>query len=152
MLDRSWIIEHIPHQGAMCLLEKVESWDLDHVRCRTARHRDSNNPMRTSGRLGAAGGIEFAAQAMALHGALMTTMQNAPTVSAPPKAGLLVSVRNVQFNVTRLDDIEDDLLVEATRVSGDGRNVIYDFKLCDVARLLITGRAAVILDAELIGK
>lgn len=136
----------------MCLLDKVESWDLDHVRCRTARHRDNDNPMRAAGRLGAAGGIEFAAQAMALHGALMATMLDAPKVSPPPKAGLLVSVRNVQLNVTRLDDIEDDILVEATRVSGDDRNVIYDFTLCDIARILVTGRATVILDAEIPGK
>lgn len=134
----------------MCLLEQIESWSSDRVRCRTTRHRDTANPMRSAGRLGAACGIEFAAQAMALHGALIATQQN--TATTPPKAGLLVSVRHVQFNVTRLDDIEEDLQVEATRISGDSHNVIYDFQLCDTMRILITGRATVILNAEMNGK
>ena len=151
MLDRHWIAAHIPHQGAMCLLEKVENWSHEHVYCRTTRHRDISNPMRATGRLGAACGIEFAAQAMALHGALIATQQDA-TPFPQPKAGLLVSVRQVQFNVARLDDIEDDLQVEVTRLSGNTHNVMYDFQLRDETRVLITGRATVILDTEITGK
>ncbi|MGA2366137.1 MAG: 3-hydroxylacyl-ACP dehydratase, partial [Steroidobacteraceae bacterium] len=25
--DRAWIVAHIPHQGRMCLLDQVLSWD-----------------------------------------------------------------------------------------------------------------------------
>ena len=27
MIDRAWIAARIPHQGSMCLLDAVESWD-----------------------------------------------------------------------------------------------------------------------------
>jgi predicted hotdog family 3-hydroxylacyl-ACP dehydratase len=150
MLDRHWIAAHIPHQDGMSLLEQIESWGPEYVRCQTSRHRDSAIPMRSAGRLGAACGIEFAAQAMALHGALIAEALDTPPPR--PRAGLLVSVRNVQLNVVRLDDIEDDLLIEVRRLSGGTDNVMYEFQLRDNQRVLITGRATVILDAEITGK
>ena len=42
----------IPHRGAMCLLDRVENWDKDHIVCRTTSHRRPDNPLRDdSGRL-----------------------------------------------------------------------------------------------------
>jgi predicted hotdog family 3-hydroxylacyl-ACP dehydratase len=70
MLNRAWIAAHIPHQGRMCLLDEVIDWDRRQIRCRSATHRAPDNPLRSHGRLGSACGIEYAAQAMALHGAL----------------------------------------------------------------------------------
>ena len=70
-LDRAWIASHIPHQGSMCLLDYVEAWDRERIRCRASSHRAADNPLRAYGRLGAACGIEYAAQAMAVHGALL---------------------------------------------------------------------------------
>ena len=69
-MNRAWIEERIPHHGRMCLLDEVIEWDAQHIRCRSATHRDPDNPLRSHGRLGIACGIEYAAQAMALHGAL----------------------------------------------------------------------------------
>ena len=70
-LDRSWIEQHIPHKGRMCLLDEVLNWDATQIRCRSATHRTTDNPLRAHGRLGAVCGIEYAAQAMAVHGALV---------------------------------------------------------------------------------
>ena len=70
-LDRQWIEQHIAHKGRMCLLDEVLSWDAARIRCRSATHRSADNPLRLHGRLGAACGIEYAAQAMAVHGALI---------------------------------------------------------------------------------
>src|SRR2546425_12108681 len=100
MLDHAWIAGHIPHQGSMCLLDCVEAWDAERIQCRAISHRALDNPLRAHNQLGAACGIEYAAQAMAVHGALL-----APADSTAPRAGYLVSVRGVQFQVARLDDI-----------------------------------------------
>lgn len=143
-LDHAWIARHIPHQGDMCLLDAVEAWDQQGIRCRASSHRSADNPLRAYGRLGAACGIEYAAQAMAVHGALL-----APPEGAGSRAGYLVSARGVQLHVPRLDDITDDLLVEAICVSRSQNNILYQFSINAAGRRLLEGRAAVVLDAGL---
>lgn len=141
-LDRDWIAAHIPHQGDMCLLERVEKWDEQRIRCIARNHRAIDNPLRMHGRLAAACGIEYAAQAMAVHGALTAQQQSRPRV------GFLASVRGVTLHVGRLDDIATDLQVEAERFSGDGNNVLYDFAVRAEGCTLLEGRAAVIINAD----
>ena len=60
----------VPQQGAMCLLDEVVSFDDRSVVCRTSSHLAPGNPLRCDGRLPAIAGIEYGAQAMAVHGAL----------------------------------------------------------------------------------
>ncbi|HYM27605.1 MAG TPA: hypothetical protein VET66_05620 [Steroidobacteraceae bacterium] len=150
-LDRDWIEQHIPHKGRMCLLDEVLSWDARHIRCRSATHRTADNPLRAHGRLGAACGIEYAAQAMAVHGALVAA--SAPLASAMSSSvrgsagtiGYLASVRNVALYVTRLDDLEADLIALAERVTGDGRTVLYEFSVWGAEQQLLSGRASIVL-------
>jgi len=146
----------------MCLLDEVLDWNAQHIRCRTTTHRAPDNPLRSHGRLGIACGIEYAAQAMALHGALAGGAANgaangavdgaesgAPQTIAgrPSRVGLLASVRDVRLMVLRLDDIESDLICEVTHLAGDGLTAMYEFALRDRDRSLLSGRASVILDA-----
>jgi predicted hotdog family 3-hydroxylacyl-ACP dehydratase len=142
VLDRAGIAARIPHQGDMCLLDHVEQWDEQHLRCVASSHRAPGNPLRSHGRLAAAAGIEYAAQAMALHGAL-----SAPE-SARPRAGFLASVRGATLHAARLDDVAGDLTVEVRRFSGDGNNVLYDFSIRAGDAPLLDGRAAVVIDAD----
>ena len=126
----------------MCLLDCVEAWDRERIRCRASSHRSADNPLRSYGRLGAACGIEYAAQAMAVHGALL-----APADSSSARFGYLVSVRGTQLRVPRLDDIADDLLVEASCITRSESNILYQFSVSAAGRVLLDGRAAVVLDA-----
>jgi predicted hotdog family 3-hydroxylacyl-ACP dehydratase len=141
-LDRAWIAAHIPHQGTMCLLDGVESWDAQRIVCSTASHRSFDNPLRAHGRLATACGIEYAAQAMAVHGALLAGEDGAV------RQGMLASARGVQAQVARLDDIAEDLTIEAEHVGGDENNLLYRFSIRAIGRLLLEGRAAVVLDAN----
>ena len=145
-MNRAWIEARIPHQGRMCLLDEVIAWDARHIRCSTATHRALDNPLRSHDRLGIACGVEYAAQAMALHGALASTAAGA-TAGAAARVGLLAGVRNVRLHVTRLDDIESDLFCEVTHVAGDNLTALYEFALRDKDNSLLTGRASVVLDA-----
>ena len=140
-LDRRWIAAHIPHTGKMCLLDAVLSWDATRIECRTSTHRDVDNPLRSHGRLGCACGVEYAAQAMAVHGALVAGRAGAPA------AGYLVGLRRVLLNVARLDDIETDLLVSGERIDGDATIVLYQFSVHNEVRSFLSGRATVALDA-----
>ncbi|NDP47467.1 MAG: 3-hydroxylacyl-ACP dehydratase [Sulfuriferula multivorans] len=141
-LDRAWLLAHIPHQGSMCLLDVVTNWDAQHICCTANSHRHNDNPLRAHGRLGVACGIEYAAQAMAAHGALLAVSD------CSPGAGYLASVRSVECRVTRLDDILTDLEIEAERLSGDDNLILYGFRVSSAGRDLLTGRATVVLNAE----
>lgn len=141
-MNREGIAARIPHQGSMCLLDEVSGWSAEHIDCLATSHTDPAHPLRAAGRLGAASGIEYAAQAMAVHGAL------AAGSDAAPRQGYLTSVRGVSLHVERLDDIEGPLRVRAERISGDVNQVLYRFSLHQGERCLLEGRAAVVLDAE----
>lgn len=140
--DRNWIASHIPHQGSMCLLDEVDSWDESQIVCRTRRHLDAENPLRMDESLGICNGIEFAAQAMAVHGALLTDSADRP------QAGFLTSVRDVGWHCTRLDQLETELSVKAERISGSGQNLLYHFSLYAADTLLLSGRASVMVNAD----
>jgi predicted hotdog family 3-hydroxylacyl-ACP dehydratase len=59
----------------------------------------------------------------------------------------LVSVRAVICPAVYLDDIAEDIAVDAEKNSSDEMRVIYNFKLRCGGRELMSGRAAVLLDA-----
>lgn len=142
VLDHTWIAAHIPHQGSMCLLDSVIEWSENSIACRATSHTDPANPLRAEGRLGAANGIEYAAQAMAIHGALLANADD------QPRQGYLTSVRSVSLHVARLDDLPGELSVQAERLSGDANHILYQFSLNHEDRCLLEGRAAVLLDAS----
>ena len=129
----------------MCLLDQVDAWGSERIRCTASSHRAADNPLRAHGRLGVACGIEYAAQAMAAHGGLLAATDTSP------RAGYLTSVRGVELHVARLDDIEADLSVAAERLSGDDNIVLYGFSVSAGERVLLNGRAIVVLDAAKLG-
>ena len=146
MLSRDDIAQRIPHQGRMCLLERVVDWNAERIHCEAVSHRAPDNPLRAHDRLGIACGIEYAAQAMAVHGALIGEASGRP---AALRAGYLASVRAVRLHATRLDDVQGELTVRAERLMGDANNIAYRFEVEDQGRLLLSGRATVVLDASM---
>ena len=142
VIDHAGIAARIPHHGNMCLLHSVQAWSEAAIECRAVSHRDPANPLRSNEQLGAAHGIEYAAQAMAVHGALLAGTEG------PPRQGYLTSVRGVSLHVTRLDDLPGELDVRAERLSGDDRNILYQFSVSHQGRCLLEGRAAVVIDAS----
>lgn len=144
-MDRDGIAARIPHSGTMCLLERLESWDAEAIHCSTRTHLQSGNPLRTDGGLLAPNVIEYAAQAMALHGGLLVAEEG-----APPSAGFLASARNVRLAVARLDEVAGALQVRARRLSGDANQVLYEFSLTDAHGAAVAdGRAVVVLNTPL---
>lgn len=151
-LDRSWIERHIPHHGRMCLLDEVVEWDAQHIRCRSGTHRLADHPLLSRGRLGVCCGIEYAAQAMAVHGALAAGAAapgaGASSSRSRSEAGFLAALRDVRLHVLRLDDMQADLYCEAALLAGDQRSAVYEFELRSAERRLLAGRATVIFDAN----
>jgi predicted hotdog family 3-hydroxylacyl-ACP dehydratase len=151
-LNRAWIESRIPHHGRMCLLDEVIAWSGAGISCRSSTHREVDNPLRAYGRLGVACGIEYAAQAMAVHGALVAASSSADhgaPLAGSPAAGFLAAVRGVRFHSLRLDDVQGDLICDAVRMAGDATTALYEFELRSEAALLLRGRATVVFDAGL---
>lgn len=142
-LRRGWIEAHIPHQGRMCLIDEVLEWNPEHIRCTSNGHRAVDHPLRANGRLGVACGVEIAAQTMAVHAALIAARSE-----NRPSGGLLASLRGVRMHVLRLDDVQSELICDAVRMAGDGDTALYRFELRAAALRLLSGRAAVVLDAR----
>lgn len=148
MLQHNEIARRIPHQGSMCLLDSVIAWDARQISCQASSHLAPSNPLRAHGRLGAACGIEYAAQAMAVHGALIAQAQaSAGEASNGPQIGYLASVRSVMLHVERLDHPNTTLLIQAERMSGDDSTILYSFTVHGGPALLLSGRAVVVLNA-----
>ncbi|MDB5809418.1 MAG: hydroxymyristoyl-ACP dehydratase [Betaproteobacteria bacterium] len=140
-MTRAEIAALIPHAGAMCLLDGVLNWDATKISCVSRTHRDADNPLRCDGRLPAMCGIEYAAQAMALHGGL------SGMVGGRPRAGYLVALREVVCRHSRLDLCDGDLSIDAAQLMGDQGRVIYEFSVRAGEIDLVSGRATVVLDA-----
>jgi predicted hotdog family 3-hydroxylacyl-ACP dehydratase len=148
-MNAEQIASLIPHAGSMCLLNRVVSHSVNNIVCTAMSHQLPTNPLRERGMLAAACGVEYAAQAMALHGALLAkTVAQDSGVTPSPRGGRLASVRSVDIFVRRLDDIQGELTIEATQIMGDANNMMYEFSVSASARPLLQGKATVILVAQ----
>ena len=137
-LTQTQIRALIPHAGAMCLLDQVLRWDLDTIDCLALSHRDPGNPLRRDGLLPVAAGIEYGAQAMAVHGGLV---EPGPS----PRGGYLAILTGVEWAVTRLDDCLEPLRVRAERMAVMANGSQYAFRVYAGERLLLAGEAVIAL-------
>ena len=140
-MNRDELAKLVPHQGAMCLLEEVLAWDPTTIVCRACSHRDPANPLRGGGGLPAIMGIEYAAQAVAVHGGLTRERRKRPHV------GYLAGLRNVECFAERLDDGVGDLTVHAKQVAAESGRLLYDFRVEGGGRELLRGRLSVVVEA-----
>ena len=140
LLNAAEIVARVPHRGTMCLLHALHESSDTHVLCSTTSHQAADNPLRSASGLLSCNAIEYAAQAMALHGAMTSPASNAP------QGGRLTSVRSVELHVPRLDTVAGPLFVQAERLAGDSGQAMYQFTLRDKRQtLLVQGRATVLL-------
>ncbi len=160
-IDAERIRKLVPHAGNMCLLERVVACDAASIRCETRSHLDQSNPLRRNGQLASICAIEYAAQAMALHGALtapkdigaLTAPGHSGTLTAAASGntpadvrhGYLASVRDLRCRTRCLDQYTGTLSVSATLVFDESARRIYSFVVAAGKTELVTGRAAVIL-------
>jgi predicted hotdog family 3-hydroxylacyl-ACP dehydratase len=140
MTDHPPIAALIPHQGAMCLNERVVAFDATRVTLATTTHRSPDNPLRRNGRLGALHLGEYGAQAMAVHGGLLA---HAAGHAAPP--GMLVALRAVTFAEPYIDELDGELIVEAEQLIAGDDSWQYQFRVSHGERVIAEGRAAVVL-------
>ncbi len=141
-LARTDIEALVPHKHAMCLWDEVVDWDAQRIVLRSGSHRVADHPLRSDGRLRALHLCEYGAQAMAVHGGLLTR-----TPGAAPRPGMLVALREVVLHVDRIDDLPGLLSCEAHLQAAGEDSQLYAFRIEHAGRVLAQGRATVMLGA-----
>lgn len=137
-VERDEFVDLIPHAGRMCLVDRVDGWNADSLRASAATHRRPDHPLLRGGRLGAVHALEYAAQAMAIHGALLARRNGS---RLPP--GFLAGARNLRLHVPRLDELTDDLHIEVDRRFEQDGNLIYAFRVSSGGQAVADGTATV---------
>ncbi len=143
LIEREELCSLIPHAGEMCLLDGVLNWDEESITCTSQRHLHQDNPLRTEAGLSAINGIEFGAQAMAVHGGLLARAQG---VSIPP--GYLVAIRQCTLARDWLHDLDGPLTIRASLLMGQGEQFIYQIELSDGVHKILSARATVMAQPE----
>jgi len=138
-IDKNAIRSLIPQAGAMCLLERVIACDSETIECGALSHREPGNPLRRDDALPVTAGIEYAAQAVALHGAIHNP-------AAKPRRGYLVTLSELRWQVERLDDVGPELVVRARRLSVSGAGASYTFSVSAQGRELLSGALVIALE------
>lgn len=130
----------LPHGPSMVLLDAVESWGREDIVCVATSHRRVDNPLRRGGRLSSLALVEYAAQAMAVHGAL--------TGDGVARSGVLGSVRRFRREVEHLDGLGDPLRIVAHLRRGEANSAVYAFSVSAGGCEIASGQAAVFYSTE----
>ena len=136
---REAIARLVPHQGRMCLWQRVVETDDRRIRLEAFDHGDVDHPLRHRDCLHAVHLCEYGAQAMAVHGGL-----RAAATRGAARPGLLVALRGVVLHRDRIDDLDGPLEGEAEVLVESDTGWQYAFVVRHRGEVLAEGRAAVI--------
>ncbi len=138
-LNRAQIESRVPHAGAMCLLDSVQQWDATSIVCQalapTAAH-----PLARAQAVPAIAAVEYAAQAAAVHGALLDATDS-------PREGMLAKLSEVELCATTLDAAGGALTVRADMLSRVATGCMYSFEVSDQRACVVRGRLLVAFQA-----
>lgn len=132
LLDRAAIARLIPHQGAMCLLDRVMQCD-DGTILAGAPAPSPDHALARDGRLPAIACAEMGLQAMALHGALVD--------GASQKAGFVSSLGDVE--IARPFAGPARFMVAALLASRSPMGFAYQFVVHQGGAVLVRGKATI---------
>jgi len=145
----------IPHAGSMVLLDNVEAWSADHIVCTAHSHASATNPLRRAEMLSSVMAIEYAAQAVAVHGGLCRNLACGEAAmadaaesenSSAARRGYLAVLSEVEWRQPRIDSITAALQVRATRLAVLSAATEYAFEICAAGDTLVTGRLMIAME------
>lgn len=131
-LSRQQISALIPHGNSMCMLDEVVSWDSDHIQCRSTHFAGDHNPLFEGGRLETVLLIEYAAQAAAIHAALLQSELG------KPRPAYIGAVKGIELLRAVTNDLAIDISAHCLLNNSSG--AIYEFIAKQDNCALITGR------------
>lgn len=138
-MERAAIEALIPHEGSMCLLDEVISFDSENIVCSTRSHRRADNPFMVEGELPTLVLVEYGAQAAAVHAGLLQTG------IASGGTAFLGAIKSMKINAAMVAPSIEQLRVEASCLLNDSSGAIYRFQCGSDSDVLISGRLVLVL-------
>ena len=139
-LDRAAIERRVPHAGAMCLLDTVLDWDSQIIECEAAEPGPSH-PLARASRLPAIAAAEYAAQATAVHGALLDGVADA-------RPGMLAKLTGLELGADPVPAAGGRLAIHCELLGRTDAGSQYGFLFCNARGLLARGRLIIATRAE----
>jgi predicted hotdog family 3-hydroxylacyl-ACP dehydratase len=136
-LDRAGIERLVPHAGAMCLLDAVTQWSPASISCTSALPAQ-DHPLARNRQVPAIVASEYAAQATAVHGALLDGADG-------PRAGMLATLVDVQLAAPVLPAGAGALAIRADLLSRSAAGCMYSFDVGTAQGTIASGRLMVAL-------
>ncbi len=119
----------------MCLLDRVVQCDETRIVCRAAAPT-ADHPFARAQGVPAVAAVEYAAQAAALHGALLDG-------NHPPRDGMLAKLSEVELTVGWLDEGSSALTIRAELLVRGASGCMYSFMVHDEHGCRARGRLLV---------
>lgn len=138
MLDQQQIAKMLPHAGDMCLLSKVLTWDAEQLTGLAVDLNFKNNPLLCDAELFSITGVEYAAQAVAVHAGLASGQTSGE--------GYLVQIKNINIHKPKLSS--EPIKVAVYKQALQPYSMIYDFKISESAELIIEGTLMIALKTQ----
>ena len=137
-LSRDGIAELLPHAGAMVLIDRVGSYSVESILC-FSNVVEKENPLAVEGEVGIYSGVEYAAQAMALHSTLSSSGGKA-------EKGVVAVVSKLE---AYSDVLKGVIEVRAEKIDFTGDSSLYDFTVLSRDQLVLSGRMLVLLQKDM---
>jgi len=119
----------------MCLLDEVQSWDATRIVCLAAAPT-ADHPLARGPTVSAIVAVEYAAQAAAVHGALLDG-------EARPRPGMLAKLTDVELAELVLGRAGGKLVVNAELLSRADSGCMYRFEVVEQRVCIARGRLTV---------
>lgn len=127
------------------MISRIEAVDASVIDCVADNHADPLHPLRHVDCLPITAGIEYGAQAVALHSILCARPTDSGTVPQP-RTGYLAVLRDVRWYRDRLDQEPAPLRITARLLAELAAGLHYRFALIAGGRSLIEGELIIALD------
>jgi len=141
-LNSQEIEQRLPHAGKMSLLDKVTHADRLTLSASAVSHLSSNNPLRLNHKLSSINGIEYAAQAMAIHGFLLSELKQ---TEASTQTRYIATIRNIDIFTPFFPETESVIKIEVEQLMSDTNGFTYQFHISDGKKALISGKITIFL-------
>jgi predicted hotdog family 3-hydroxylacyl-ACP dehydratase len=133
-LSKQDILRRVPHGARACLLDSVRAWDATSIIC-LAHAPTATHPYASAGAVASVVAVEYAAQATAVHGALIEN-------SGSAREGALAALGDVELYSAAL---VGPLTVRAELISRSPAGCMYAFEVFDSDAPAARGRLTVAL-------
>lgn len=133
LLNRAQIAALIPHGEGMCMLDEVVSWDADQIHCRSIAFAVPSNPLFENGCMESVILIEYAAQAAAVHAALLQSELG------EARSAYIGAVKNVEL-LKPLVDNTAAIDIEAQGLLNNSSGAIYQVQALQQGEPIMRGR------------